>query len=279
MSVKTHEKPNKKSKPKHQVELERYEAKYIVRLEQVPQIREFIRPFVIDDPNAVGFPPEYVVTTLQLDSFDRSLFFAKQWEALNRFKLRVRTYDLDGSRPVFMEIKRKIKGTIVKSRVTLPPDVFSKELIYNTNLLPKLKSKQEETNFLGFVRLVKEIDAEPVARIRYTRESYLGKYDHYSRVTFDRAMCYQMAHFQDWRILDAPGRWWRMDTPTALNRDFSGVILELKTFSDTPKWMVELTERFDLVRIGFCKYFTALRLESLFEGTMYSDTSEACENT
>ena len=67
-----------------------------------------------------------------------------------------------------------------------------------------------------------------------------------------------------------------MDSETALNRNFSGVVLELKTFSDAPLWMVELTERFDLVRIGFCKYFTAVRLDSLFCGGVYSDASENC---
>ena len=264
------------SRKRHQIELERYEAKYIVHPTLVPAIREFVRPFVVDDPHAEGQPPSYVVTTLQLDSFDRALFRAKEVEALNRFKLRIRTYGLNGDKPVFLEIKRKIKGTIVKSRVTLPAGLYSGELIQNPGGMPKLKSKQEEQNFLNFSRLVKEIQAEPVARIRYERESYLGKYDHYSRVTFDGSMQYQMAHFQDWRLLDAPGRWWCMDSPTALNREYSGVILELKTFSDTPKWMVELTQRFDLVRIGFCKYFTALRLESLFEGATFSDTSENC---
>ena len=67
-----------------------------------------------------------------------------------------------------------------------------------------------------------------------------------------------------------------MDTPTALNRPHSGVILELKTFSDTPWWMVEMTRRFNLVRVGFCKYSAGLRLESLFSGSAYSEASENC---
>jgi hypothetical protein len=278
MSSPTTNSKSQERRKRQQIELERYEAKYIIRPSQVPQIREFVRPFVVDDPHAQGQPPSYIVTTLQLDSFNRSLFMAKQNEVINRFKLRIRTYGLDGACPVFLEIKRKIKGTIVKSRVTLPKGVYGADLMKNPNLLPTLKSSQEEQNFLNFARLTKELNAEPVTRIRYHRESYLGKYDNYSRVTFDSSMQYQMAHFQDWRLLDAPGQWWCMDSPTALNRDFSGVILELKTFSDTPQWMVELTERFDLVRIGFCKYFTALRLESLFEGAAYSEASEDCES-
>ena len=82
---------------RQQIELERYEAKYIIHPSQVPQIREFVRPFVVDDPHAEGVPPSYIVTTLQLDSFDRGLYMAKQNEAINRFKLRIRTYGLDGT--------------------------------------------------------------------------------------------------------------------------------------------------------------------------------------
>ena len=39
-------------KKRQQIELERYEAKYIIHRSQVPEIREFIRPFVVDALNA-----------------------------------------------------------------------------------------------------------------------------------------------------------------------------------------------------------------------------------
>ena len=68
--------------------IERHEAKYIIPTQLVPQIREYIRPFCDADPNGVGTPPEYVITTLQLDSPSYALHHAKENEALNRFKLR-----------------------------------------------------------------------------------------------------------------------------------------------------------------------------------------------
>jgi hypothetical protein len=108
----------------HTIDLERHEAKYIIHPGQMAAIREFIRPFCVPDENARDGHnglPEYLVTTLQLDSPDLALFHAKEHEALNRFKLRVRTYGTDGQCPVFLEVKRKIKGIIVKSRATVPP--------------------------------------------------------------------------------------------------------------------------------------------------------------
>jgi hypothetical protein len=145
--------------------------------------------------------------------------------------------------------------------------------VYHPKQRIPFRSAKEEANYLSFVRLSRELGAEPVVLIRYTRESYLGKFDNYSRLTFDRSLCYQPT--REWKLLPE-GRWWSMDSATAFNRNFGGVILELKTFSDAPMWMVDLVERFDLVRIGFCKYFTAVRLEKLFTGGQYADASENC---
>jgi len=132
----------------------------------------------------------------------------------------------------------------------------------------------EGTNYLQFLRLVQELGARPVMRIRYKRESYIGIHDQYARLTIDRKLQYQPT--RSWNVTGMNGRWWSMDSSLAQNRPWSGVILELKMFRDAPLWMVDLTERFDLERVGFCKYFTAMRLESLFSGAMYSDASENC---
>ena len=60
--------------------------------------------------------------------------------------------------------------------------------------------------------------------------------------------------------------WWALDTLDGMNRPFSGAILELKTYGDAPYWMIDMVQRFDLVRIGFCKYFNAMRAEMMFKG-------------
>ena len=260
---------------KHTIDLERHEAKYIIHPSQMAAIREFIRPFCIADDNARDGQnglPEYLVTTLQLDSPNLMLYHAKEFESLNRFKLRVRTYGTDGSCPVFMEVKRKIKGIIVKSRSTVPAAAFSRELVMNPRHRIPFRSPKEESNYMAFVRLAREIGAMPIVLVRYTRESYLGRYDNYSRLTFDRKLCYRPT--RDWTLLPKGGHWWPMDSATAFHDAGSGVILELKTFSDAPLWMVDMVERFNLVRVGFCKYVTAVRLEKLFQGGQFSAASE-----
>jgi hypothetical protein len=250
------------------IQLDRHEAKYIIPRALVAEIREFIRPFCEPDPHCSGDPPEYVITTLQLDSPSMALHHAKEYEAVNRFKLRVRTYgDPVGSAPVFMEVKRKIRGTIVKSRTMVPFNAWSKGLILDPMIDLQFKSPKEELGFLEFKRLAMEIGARPAVLIRYTRESYFGKYEHYARVTFDRCLLYHpTTSWDDW---GRGGRWIPMDSILAQNKrfTFSGVVLELKTLSDAPQWMIDLVMHFGLARTGNCKYSTAVWLESIFRGT------------
>ena len=256
------------------VELDRYEAKYIVHPSLVPEIREFLKAFCVSDPNAEGDPPEYVITTLQLDSETLALHYARERESANRFKLRCRTYGTDGAAPVFIEVKRKIKGVVVKSRVMIPRACWGPELVSGKPPDVPFRNRHERVNFGEFSQLMQALDARPVMNSRYHRESYLGAQDDYARVTLDRRMCYCPA--RGWELPPMGVRWRCMDSATAFNRPYSAVILELKTYRDAPSWLSRLTERFSLERVGFCKYSTAMRLESLFQGAMYSEGSENC---
>lgn len=161
--------------------IERHEAKYIIPPHLVAKIREYIRPFCDPDPNGIGTPPEYTITTLQLDAPNYALHHAKENEALNRFKLRVRTYGDPGEAPVFMEVKRKIRGAVIKSRTRIPFEAWSEQLIKDPHLTLRFRSDKEELGFLDFVRLSRQIGAVPAVLIRYVRESYFGINDHYTR--------------------------------------------------------------------------------------------------
>ncbi|MEM7395984.1 MAG: VTC domain-containing protein [Verrucomicrobiota bacterium] len=125
---------------------------------------------------------------------------------------------------------------------------------------------REEEGFLEFVRLRDEIEAEPKVYIRYTRESYFGKYDQYARVTFDRKLLYQPT--DEWESFGRGRRWLHMDSSYAQRKlmHYSGVVMELKTLSDAPAWMLDMVRYFGLERTGNCKYSTAINQESLFRG-------------
>lgn len=257
----------------------RFELKYVLPSALVPQIREYIRPHCELDDHCTGDPPGYSITTLQLDSPNLSLHYAKLWDFLDRFKLRVRTYDPIGSSPVFMEVKAKFRSTVVKYRSKIPfeqwgPHLFSDEVIRGIHF----KTSKEAGDFFQFIRLAKQIGARPVMLIRYARESYFGKNDHYSRVTFDRRLQYQQTY--SWDSWGRDGHWRSLDKTVDQTRrhdqeyNFSGVVMELKTLSDVPAWMSQMVQDLDLARQGHCKFSNALWAESIFLGTPWTPEYE-----
>jgi len=255
--------------------IRRYEAKYIVPIEIMPAIRAYIQPFVVSDKNGIGSFPHYWVRTLQLDAPDLCLHHAKERESLNRFKLRIRTYGKEGSSPFFFEIKRKLGGTIVKSRATVPNEDYSQTFPHGSRKALAFSKERERMNYLNFVRLRNEIGARPQVMLQYLRESYLGRQEQYARITFDTQVAYQPVRGYDFAEIQNR-RWRRIDTQTGLNCDFPGFILEIKTESGMPFWMRNLIQNFNLIRIGFCKYSTAVRMELLHCGHEFSATGENC---
>lgn len=253
----------------------RYEAKYVIPREYVAPMREFIRPFCKPDPHTHGNPPEYTITTLQMDDPYYSLHNAKEVEAVNRFKLRVRTYGEIGSAPMFAEVKAKLEDTIVKTRVAIPAAHWNEELLFGLRLPHFLKSDRQMNDFLQFKRLTWELAAEPKALVRYIRESYVGTVDRYARVTFDRKLQYQIT--DSWTDFGRSGIWRGMDSAEAqgFGLPYSGVILELKALSYMPVWVMDMVEQFQLRKNGNCKYSTAIWRDSFFR--RYPDPHDATE--
>lgn len=270
----------KKKHAAYSRELRRYETKYVIPKEMVPEIRAMIRPFCEQDPYGTGNPPTYVNTTLQLDSPGLSLHYAKLWDFVDRFKLRVRTYgDPVGEFPVFMEVKAKDRNMIFKYRCQLPFKQWGEHLFRDGVIKGvHFKSSEEAEHFYQFLRLTKEIGARPLMLIRYRRESYFGKVDDYSRVTLDSQLEFQQTY--SWDSWGRDGVWRALDNPMMQTRrhdkelDFSGVVLELKALNNVPHWMIDVVTRLDLWRMGHCKYSNAIWAESLFRGTPWTPEYE-----
>jgi hypothetical protein len=259
--------------------IERFEQKYIIHPQLVPKIREYIKPFCIPDPNGKGDIPEYSVTTLQLDTPTMDLALAKERKTFARFKLRIRTYGEGGSAPVFLELKRKVGGIIIKSRAKMTMEQYKGDndglpIVLNPDQCELLKNPVDNHYFLEYSRIARRVGARPKMLIRYIRESYFGANDDYARLTFDRRITYRPT--RNWTIpgIEDSKGWRPMDSQVGLNRPFAGYIFELKAMRDAPQWMLELVERFNLTTTGFCKYATAWRLETLFRGFQYDCASQ-----
>lgn len=246
----------------------RHEMKFVVPRSLADSVREYIGSFCEADPMAVGSPPRYTVTTLQLDSPDLSLHSAKARELKNRFKLRVRSYgDADGSCPIFVEIKRKFNHIVSKSRVKLSRESYLDDLAggLSGGVFPEFKCIKDRDTFSEFVRLSRSIDAGPVMRIRYERECWVGIEDTSVRITIDDRLEYQTT--VDYRVFDANRTWYQADLARVTKQKDDFVILELKCGLDIPAWLIRLVKQYRLERTGFCKYSEAVKLESIFAGS------------
>ncbi len=244
-----------------EIMMERLEAKYLVSPQQVPAIREYIKPFCEQDKNSRRSLDGYVITTLQLDTPNFALHMAKPDNALTRFKLRVRTYGLDGKAPVFLEVKRKFRGSVIKTRAAVPPDRWGPDLLRQTATDLTFRSTTETAAFCEFLRLARETGARPAVRIRYHRESFFGLADRYSRLTLDSRLRFQRA--DDWSVLGGSA-WHALDSNASQGKGhaYSGVVLELKALVEPPQWMMGLVEFFELERVGHCKYSMAVQQEA-----------------
>lgn len=244
----------------------RHEMKFLIPFQSVAAVRDYASSFCIPDPMSKGNPPSYKVTTLQLDSPDLSLHFAKDRELKNRFKLRVRSYgDANGDCPAFIEIKRKFDNIVSKSRVKLSRKTYVEDLALSLTQgkSPKLSCESDRDTFLEFMRLCRAIDAGPVLRIRYDRECWVGLKDSSVRITFDRNLEYQSA--SDFNIFNERAPWLKAETSKKVEGT-SPIILELKSGLQIPDWVIGMIRYFRLTRTGFCKYSEAVNLESSFKG-------------
>ncbi len=253
----------------------RHELKYIVPEYMADEIRAYAGMFCKPDHNASGDPPSYTVTTLQLDSADLTLHFAKERKQMNRFKLRIRTYGTDLKGTYFFEVKRREENLVRKTRSKIKAADYCDRLFSAPYGIPDIDTEMEISNYLEFMRLKKAIGARPTTHIRYERESWIGTIDTDVRVTMDRNVRYRRADGYEFFGED-DGKWRVMDSEMGLRRPFGGLILEIKSSIQVPTWILKMIRHFDLSRTGFCKYSTAMRLESLFSGTRYTAASDRC---
>ncbi|MCA9538022.1 MAG: polyphosphate polymerase domain-containing protein [Myxococcales bacterium] len=234
--------------------IERYEAKYRIPVELVEPIRQYT--LSICDPDSANQGGRYFISSLYLDNRERRLYRETADRVSHRYKLRVRRYL--GDKIVFLEIKRRIKGIIVKSRVKLPFSAWPAVLHHPAQVADLPLSARDRSTVDDFVNRCLLIGAEPAAVVRYEREAFVSRLDGYARVTFDHRIMGRRP--DDWSVpvLDSEGPWIPVDEPRRFDLPHSGVVLELKATMAVPMWMTNLVKRFNLTRTGFSKYACCL---------------------
>ena len=100
--------------------MKRYEMKYLLNAEQTAFLREKLKGHM--EPDEYG---RSTIASLYYDTPDRRLIRASLEKPMFKEKLRLRSYGpADGTKPVYLELKRKAYGIVYKRRIeTSLPDV------------------------------------------------------------------------------------------------------------------------------------------------------------
>ena len=236
--------------------MQRREYKYIIDEPMAARLRTAIAGICEPDRNAAASQGRYVCDTLYLDTLTRSCYRATVENEPVRHKLRVRRYG--GSGPVFLEVKRRVDDTIVKTRAALGDDwALLLEDDRRIDSVPADRRLATE-NFLSYYRTTYAGPMLPAVLVRYEREPYSSRVDSYVRVTLDRKLEYQP---KTELSFDQEQRYWMpIDDPVAV-RAFpsrSAIVLELKFNDPAPQWLRAIVSSLELQRLAFCKYTRAI---------------------
>jgi hypothetical protein len=227
----------------------RYERKYLVPNEMLPDLRKELLPFVRPDTFAdksAGIP-EYTVRSIYFDNLSKWAVFDKIEGVRDRKKLRIRGYNkLAADSSVFLEIKRKISDQITKNRSKVRFDRLVELLTYgDIDRIFRTGTQKDRDDASRFLYHMHRYHMSPVNLVVYDREPYHGLLDASVRVTFDK-------HIRT-RLVQAPNQLFE-DSGYEYPWE-SHFILEIKYFhAPMPSWAKALVQKFELKNQALSKY-------------------------
>ncbi len=244
----------------------RQEYKYVVPLAMLPLLRQSISPYVIpDNHNALRRSNSYEVRSIYFDTFGLNDYQEKLAGLQERKKIRIRGYNQQlPDSEVFLEIKRKYNMFISKDRAPIQyidvPSFLRKGKL--DQFFPQRrdfpKSRKNASKFLFHLN---RKSLTPVNLVTYTREAYIGKFNHSDRVTFDMNIRSKMFPRMENLFTDD-------GLLTFLRQD---LILEFKSENVIPKWFHRIIMLYSLRRQAYSKYIEGVNAH-------YSDNNECTVN-
>jgi len=227
----------------------RQEDKYVMPLSSLQAIRESIAPYVqADNHRALQESNIYTIRSIYFDSFDLKDYYEKHAGLQMRKKLRVRGYNsLEAGSEVFLEIKWKNNTFISKDRTPVKYSDLAELLTGGDpeRLLPYRKDfPHSQMNARRFLFYLKRHSRVPTNLVTYTREAYIGKFNHSDRITFDsqlRSMMFpRLADlYEEARLIEFLPEYF---------------VLEYKSEHPMPEWFKRIIRRFDMHKQAYSKY-------------------------
>lgn len=229
---------------------ERFETKYLLSPEQFSALWAELE-------NRVR-PDEYfssTVCSIYYDTPDFTLIRRSIEKPLYKEKLRLRSYNVPGAGgPVFVELKKKYKGTVYKRRAQTTREEAEAWLSREASAPDDTQVCREIDWFLESYSPV------PKVFIACDREAWASTELEDLRFTFDRNLRFRE---NDLSLSAGDGGEPLLDEGT--------VLMEIKMPGAAPVWLAELLSRLGIFPAGFSKYGACYKnrlLHKYFDGVM-----------
>jgi hypothetical protein len=237
----------------HRLQQQRFELKYLIPEEITGSIRDFVRSYLeVDDYGRDQPNFSYPIHSIYLDSDDLYTHRAVVNGTKNRFKLRIRYYNVAPNAPVFLEVKARVNECIIKQRCSVRREavalVAAGQLPDPSHLLSK--EPRHLVALQRFNSLLSRLNARPKLHNSYYREAWVSSNDNSVRVTFDRQI-YAEPYFHAKPVVV-------LERPRQVFPDV--VVFEVKFTSRFPNWLGEMIRCFGLTRLASAKYSEGIEI-------------------
>ena len=243
----------------------RYEFKYLVPFEAYEALRHAIIPFLRPDNFAAKQPNGiYTVRSIYFDTPGFDMYHTKVDGIAHRMKVRLRGYNKgDEQSRVFMEIKRKYEGPILKNRCQASYGAVL-QMFKGVPIESFNGDVSNHDNARRFFYQILSRNLRPVVNVIYEREPFAGaNFDPENdfRLTFDlhlRSVGYPQVE----KLFDE----------TDVRFAFPGYfIMEVKFNRYCPAWIKPVLEDFQLRKEPASKYVGTINSNPFINPDRYND--------
>ena len=220
----------------YQKVFQRSELKYLLTGEQTQLLKAAIEPYM--EPDRFAFA---TIRNIYFDTENYRMIRRSLEKPVYKEKLRIRCYrQIRPGESVFVELKKKFRGTVYKRRIAMPYE----EALTWLERGDRIPSGQIPAE-IEYVRRFYG-DLRPQVFLSYDREAYACRAGSDLRLTFDgNVLCRQT----ELSLTQPPGG------HSLLPAD--RVLMEIKTSGGMPLWLTALLTKERICRTSFSKYGTA----------------------
>ncbi len=224
----------------------RVETKYLLTKEQYTMVRNFLGAYMVEDGYGLT-----TICSIYYDTENYDLIRTSLEKPVYKEKLRLRAYgDVTEDSNVFLELKKKYKGTVYKRRIQLP--LFAAEDYLEKGIYPSEYDSQILKEIDYFMKFYKPTRCTFVS---YDRIAMYGRDNPEIRITFDTNI---RTAFDCASLLN------RVTGENILGKD--EYLMEIKVPGAMPLWLAHILSDLKVYPVSFSKYGTACKRFLEYEG-------------